>query len=58
MQFREKVPGHPESPLQVVLVTPEKTSVLECTEASQTFSDKPIEGFERFFDLYLMTRCG
>lgn len=54
MQYREKVPGHKESGHQVVLVTPEKTSVLECTEASQTFSDKPVEGFENMADIYCM----
>lgn len=54
MQFREKVPDNPEGPQQVVLVTPEKTSVLECTEASQTFSEKPVAGFDNLFDLYTM----
>ncbi len=54
MQFREKAPGHKEGPQQVVLITPQKTSVLECTEASQTFSDAPVEGYEHFYDLYLM----
>ena len=37
-----------------MLITPEKTSVLECTEASQTFSDKPVEGFENMADLFAM----
>ena len=39
---------------QVVLITPEKTSVLECTEASQTFSDKPVEGYANMADVYTM----
>ena len=39
---------------QVVLITPEKTSVLECTEASQTFSDKPVEGYDNMADVYTM----
>ena len=38
----------------MVLITPEKTSVLECTEASQTFSDKPVEGLETMADVYTM----
>lgn len=54
MQFREKLPGSQEGPLQVVLITPEKTSVLECTEASQTFSDKPVEGYANMADVYTM----
>ena len=37
MQFKEKVPGGQETSQKVMLVTPERTSVLECTEASQTF---------------------
>jgi hypothetical protein len=37
---REKIPGEPETAQKVLLVTPELTSVLECTESSQTFSDK------------------
>lgn len=37
-----------------MLITPEKTSVLECTEASQTFSDVPVPGFENVADLYSM----
>jgi hypothetical protein len=36
------------------LITPENTTVLECTEASQTFSDKPLEGLGHFADLYTM----
>ena len=35
-----------------MLVTPERTSVLECTEASQTFSDTPEEGLPFYADLY------
>ena len=35
-----------------MLITPENTSVLECTEASQTFSDKPLEGSSTYSDLY------
>ena len=55
MQYREKVPDSgKETPHQVLLITPEKTSVLECTEASQTFSDKGIEGYEHLYDLYTM----
>jgi cancer susceptibility candidate protein 1 len=38
MQFRERVPGCAEGAQQVILITPERTAVLECTEASQTFS--------------------
>jgi hypothetical protein len=38
--FREKVPGEAETAQKVLLVTPELTSVLECTESSQTFSDQ------------------
>ena len=34
------MPGEPETAQKVLLVTPELTSVLECTESSQTFSDK------------------
>ena len=52
MQYREKVPGHGETGQQVVLITPEKTSVLECTEASQTFSDTPVPGLENVADIY------
>ena len=40
MQFKEKVPGGQETGQKVMLVTPERTSVLECTEASQTFRQK------------------
>ncbi len=29
--------------------------MLECTEASQTFSDKPVEGYESMADVYTMT---
>uniref|UniRef100_A0A0K2TFR8 Cancer susceptibility candidate protein 1 homolog [Apis mellifera] n=1 Tax=Lepeophtheirus salmonis TaxID=72036 RepID=A0A0K2TFR8_LEPSM len=54
MQHRERLPGKQEGSFEVILVTPEKTSVLECTEASQTFNDKPIENFENFPDLYSM----
>ena len=32
--------GEPESIQKILLVTPELTSVLECNESSQTFSDK------------------
>ena len=39
---------------QVILITPEMTSVLECTEASQTFSDAPVAGLERLDDVYTM----
>ena len=42
MQFKEKVPGGQETGQKVMLVTPERTSVLECTEASQTFRQKKI----------------
>ena len=52
MQFKEKVPGCPESGQKVMLVTPETTSVLECTEASQTFSDPPEPGLSHYADLY------
>ena len=38
-----------------MLITPENTCVLECTEASQTFSDKPLEGSSIYTDLYSMT---
>lgn len=41
-------------PFQIILITPENTTVLECTEASQTFSDKPLEGLGHFADLYTM----
>lgn len=55
MQYREKVPGSGhETPHQVLLITPEKTSVLECTEASQTFSDQAIPGYDNLYDLYTM----
>lgn len=54
MQYREKVPNHPETQLQVVLVTPQKTSVLECTEASQTFSDEAVPGMGNLADVYTM----
>ena len=37
-----------------MLITPESTSVLECTEASQTFSDKPLEGSKTYSDLYTL----
>ena len=37
-----------------MLITPDATSVLECTEASQTFSDKPLEGFGTYSDFYTM----
>ena len=37
MQFKEKVPGGQDTTQKVMLVTPDRTSVLECTEASQTF---------------------
>ena len=37
-----------------MLITPESTSVLECTEASQTFSDKPLEGSKHYADLYTL----
>ena len=30
-------------------------STLECTEASQTFSDKPLEGSKIYSDLYSLT---
>ena len=33
MQFKEKVPGAPETGQKVMFITPERTSVLECTEA-------------------------
>ena len=39
---------------EVMLITPESTSVLECTEASQTFSDKPLEGSKHYADLYTL----
>ena len=52
MQFKEKVPGIPESGQKVMLVTPERTSVLECTEASQTFSDTPEPGLSHYADLF------
>ena len=67
MQFKEKVPGGQETGQKVMLVTPERTSVLECTEASQTFrwnkqfpfkeivtyfSDTPEAGLAHFADLY------
>ena len=32
-----QVPGGQETGQKVMLVTPERTSVLECTESSQTF---------------------
>ena len=28
--------------------------MLECTEASQTFSDKPVEGYDNMADVYTM----
>ncbi len=37
MQYREKPPGAPDKTHDVLLITPESTCVLECTEASQTF---------------------
>ena len=55
LQYREKLPGAPDVTHQVVLITPENTCVLECTEASQTFSDKPLEGSSIYTDLYSMT---
>eukprot|EP00095_Tigriopus_kingsejongensis_P003535 snap_masked-scaffold106_size358372-processed-gene-1.3 protein:Tk03535 transcript:snap_masked-scaffold106_size358372-processed-gene-1.3-mRNA-1 annotation:"axonemal 84 kda protein" len=54
MQYREKVPGHTETQQQVVLITPRKTSVLECTEASQTFSDESVPGMGNLADVYTM----
>ena len=54
MQYREKLPGAPDVTHQVMLITPESTSVLECTEASQTFSDKPLEGSKTYSDLYTL----
>jgi hypothetical protein len=44
----------PKYIFQIILITPENTTVLECTEASQTFSDKPLEGLGHFADLYTM----
>ena len=55
MQCREKLPGSADVSHQVMLITPDNTSVLECTEASQTFSDKPLEGSGSYADLYTMT---
>ena len=52
MQYREKLPGTQDVTHQVMLITPENTCVLECTEASQTFSDKPLEGSKIYSDLY------
>jgi len=52
MQYKEKVPGGTETGQKVMLVTPERTSVLECTEASQAFSDTPEEGLGFYSDLY------
>ena len=52
MQFKEKVPGAPETGQKVMLITPERSSVLECTEASQTFSDTPEAGLPFYSDLY------
>ena len=54
MQYREKLPGAPDVTHQVMLITPESTCVLECTEASQTFSDKPLEGSSTYADLYTL----
>jgi len=54
MQFREKLPGSGDISHQVMLITPENTTVLECTEASQTFNDKPLEGSGYYSDLYTM----
>ena len=54
MQYREKLPGAPDVTHQVMLITPESTCVLECTEASQTFSDKPLEGSKTYADLYTL----
>ena len=54
MQYREKLPGAADVTHQVMLITPESTSVLECTEASQTFSDKPLEGSRTYSDLYTL----
>ena len=54
MQYREKLPGAADVTHQVMLITPECTSVLECTEASQTFSDKPLEGSSTYADLYTL----
>ena len=52
MQFKEKVPGAAETGQKVMLITPERSSVLECTEASQTFSDTPETGLPFYSDLY------
>ena len=46
------MPGETETAQRVMLVTPERTSVLECTEASQTFSDTPETGLPFYSDLY------
>ena len=48
------MPGSPDVAHQVMLITPDNTSVLECTEASQTFSDKSLEGSGIYADLYTM----
>ena len=52
--YREKLPGSADVSHQVMLITPDNTSVLECTEASQTFNDKPLEGSGIYADLYTM----
>ena len=49
---REKVPGAKETSQKVMLVTPDCTSILECTEASQTFNDKAEDNLPFFSDLY------
>ena len=36
----------------MILVTSDRTATLECTEASQTFSDKPEENLPFYADLY------
>ena len=48
------MPGSADTTHQVMLITPENTSVLECTEASQTFNDKPLEGSGIYADLHTM----
>ncbi|CAG9794557.1 unnamed protein product [Diatraea saccharalis] len=54
MQFREAVDKKREGKLQLLHVTPQRTSVLKCNEMTQEFNTEPMMGFPFYPDLFTL----
>ncbi|XP_075210339.1 dynein axonemal intermediate chain 7-like [Lycorma delicatula] len=57
MQIREFLDRKRLPNYSMLLVTPQRTIVVDCTEVSQAFSEQGIQGMEYYPDLYWLTQA-